>query len=195
MPPPDTITNNFVSPLFYGLQSTSVSGPQGRVSLTGVRVHKHLPGAWTLQCGVDGVMMDSPVQFLFCSSCWTVLSFTVISKQVTLADEFSSQIKRPAKLTVVTFPLNCSSPLNNPLNPCAWHLYTRRIPSSVASAKVQVRFNFYGAKCCSKRQWHHLQVVDETGAPLANITLHMVVEKSFIQTSILIRTALILLYS
>jgi hypothetical protein len=30
-----------------------------------VRVHKNLPGAWTLQCGVDGVMMDSPVQLYF----------------------------------------------------------------------------------------------------------------------------------
>lgn len=139
MPPPDTVTNNLVSSLFMGLQSTSVSGTQGLVSLKGVRVDKNLPGAWTLQCGVDGVMMDSPVFF-----CCSFHAVRLTSKQVPLIDEFSSQTKRPARLNVVKFPLGCSFPLNNPLNPCPWQLYTRRIPSSVFSAEVQVRFKQYG---------------------------------------------------
>ena len=61
VPPLDTLTNTLVSPLFYGLLSTSVSNAQGLAALTGVRVGKNLPGAWTLQCGVDGVMMNTPV--------------------------------------------------------------------------------------------------------------------------------------
>ena len=61
-PPLDTLTNTLVSPLFYGLQSTSVSNAQGLAALTGVLIGKNLPGAWTLQCGVDGVMMDTPVR-------------------------------------------------------------------------------------------------------------------------------------
>ena len=61
VPPLDTLTNTLVSPLFYGLQSNSVSNAQGLAALTGVRVGKNLPGAWSLQCGVDGVMMDTPV--------------------------------------------------------------------------------------------------------------------------------------
>lgn len=59
--PLDTLTNSLVSPFFYGLQSTSVSDSQGRAVLSGVRIRQNLPGAWTLQCGVDGVMMETPV--------------------------------------------------------------------------------------------------------------------------------------
>jgi hypothetical protein len=65
--PLDTLTNTLVSPLFYGLQSLSVSDAQGRVTLAGVRVLQNLPGAWTLQCGVDGSMMDTPVLLHFSS--------------------------------------------------------------------------------------------------------------------------------
>jgi hypothetical protein len=142
MPPLDTVTNNLVSPLFMGLQSTSVSGTQGLVSLKGVRLDKNLPGPWTLQCGVDGVMMDSPV-FSYAFHARAIGSFKLTSKQVTLIDEFPSQTKRPARLNVVKFPLGCSSPLTIPPTPCPWQLYTRRIPSSVSSAEVQVRLNFY----------------------------------------------------
>jgi hypothetical protein len=63
VPPLDTLTNTLVSPLFYGLQSTSVSDMQGHAALSAVRVLPNLPGPWTLQCGVDGVMMESPVSF------------------------------------------------------------------------------------------------------------------------------------
>lgn len=59
--PLDTLTNTLVSPFFYGLQSTSVSDSQGRAVLTGVHIRQNLPGSWALQCGVDGVMMDTPV--------------------------------------------------------------------------------------------------------------------------------------
>jgi hypothetical protein len=55
-----------------------------------------------------------------------------------LFDAFHSQPKRPSKLRVVSFPRGCFAPLNNPLNPCQWPLYTRRIPGSVASAEVLV---------------------------------------------------------
>jgi hypothetical protein len=65
VPPLDTLTNTLVSPLFYGLKSTSVSNAQGLAALTGVRVAKNLPGAWMLQCGVDGVMMDTPVHAIY----------------------------------------------------------------------------------------------------------------------------------
>ncbi len=59
--PIDSLTNSLVSPLFYGIQSTGVSDAQGRVTLSGVRVARNLPGSWTLQCGVDGVMMQNSV--------------------------------------------------------------------------------------------------------------------------------------
>ncbi len=29
--------------------------------LTGVHIRQNLPGSWSLQCGVDGVMMEPPV--------------------------------------------------------------------------------------------------------------------------------------
>ena len=61
MRPLDTLTNTLVSPFFYGLQSTSVSDSQGHAVLTGVHIRQNLPGSWTLQCGVDGVMMETPV--------------------------------------------------------------------------------------------------------------------------------------
>jgi hypothetical protein len=82
-------------------------------------------------------------------------------------------------LSVISFPFGCSSPLNNPVNPCIWPIYTRRLPVSVAlaSAKVQVlshnRKKFYRCRlrCASSCD---PQVLDETGAPLPNITVHMV---------------------
>jgi hypothetical protein len=69
--PLDMLTNTLVSPMFYGLQSRSVSDVQGRVTLTGVSVLQNLPGAWTLQCGVDGIMMDTPVIAFFLLVCLT----------------------------------------------------------------------------------------------------------------------------
>jgi len=63
--PLDALTNSLVSPLFYGIQSISASNQQGHVTLAGVRVRENLPGNWTLQCGVDGVMMETPVRKLF----------------------------------------------------------------------------------------------------------------------------------
>jgi hypothetical protein len=59
--PLDTLSNTLVSPLFYGLQSSIASDIHGRSVLNDVRVQRNLPGAWTLQCGVDGVMMNAPV--------------------------------------------------------------------------------------------------------------------------------------
>lgn len=59
--PLDTLSNTLVSPLFYGLQSSIASDIHGRSVLNDVRVQRNLPGAWTLQCGVDGVMMKTPV--------------------------------------------------------------------------------------------------------------------------------------
>jgi hypothetical protein len=65
VPPLDLMTNSLVSPFFFGIQSTSVSDREGRVVLSGVRVRQNLPGAWKLQCGADGVMMQSPVRTRF----------------------------------------------------------------------------------------------------------------------------------
>ena len=62
VPPLDLLTNSLVSPLFTGIQSTGVSDRDGRVVLSGVRVRQNLPGTWKLQCGVDGVMMESAVR-------------------------------------------------------------------------------------------------------------------------------------
>jgi hypothetical protein len=59
--PLDQLSNTLVSPLFYGLQSSIMSDINGQSMLNGVRVRSNLPGAWTLQCGVDGVMMNTPV--------------------------------------------------------------------------------------------------------------------------------------
>jgi hypothetical protein len=59
--PLDALTNSLVSPLFYGIQSSATSNEQGRVTISGVHVTNNLPGKWTLQCGVDGVMMETPV--------------------------------------------------------------------------------------------------------------------------------------
>jgi hypothetical protein len=59
--PLDALSNSLVSPLFYGIQSTVLSNQQGLVTLSGVHVNQNLPGKWTLQCGVDGAMMETPV--------------------------------------------------------------------------------------------------------------------------------------
>ena len=67
VPPLDLMTNSLVSPFFFGIQSTSVSDREGRVVLSGVRVRQNLPGTWKLQCGVDGVMMESAVRKHFSS--------------------------------------------------------------------------------------------------------------------------------
>ena len=65
VPPLDLMTNSLVSPFFFGIQSTGVSDREGRVVLSGVRVRQNLPGAWKLQCGADGVMMQSAVRTRF----------------------------------------------------------------------------------------------------------------------------------
>ncbi len=62
VPPLDLMTNSLVSPLFFGIQSTGVSDREGRVMLSGVRVRQNVPGTWKLQCGADGVMMQSAVR-------------------------------------------------------------------------------------------------------------------------------------
>ena len=74
VPPLDLMTNSLVSPFFSGIQSTGVSDREGRVVLSGVRVRQNLPGAWKLQCGADGVMMQSAVR--------TRVRFRVIFKSV-----------------------------------------------------------------------------------------------------------------
>jgi hypothetical protein len=91
-----------------------------------------------------------------------------------LNDAFPSQPRRPSNLSIISFPFDCSSLLNNPVNPCIWPIYTRRLPVSVAlaSAKVQVlSHNRCRLRCASSCD---PQVLDETGAPLPNITVHMV---------------------
>ncbi len=65
--PLDLLTNSLVSPFFSGIQSTGVSDRDGRLVLSGVRVRQNLPGTWKLQCGVDGVMMESAVRKRFSS--------------------------------------------------------------------------------------------------------------------------------
>ncbi len=124
-----------MSPLFYGLLSNRVSNAMGLAVLSGVRVRKNLPGAWTLQCGVDGVMMDTPVR----GPPSHVFSPSSLLKQVVLNDVFPSQPSRPSVLSVISYPFNCSAILNNPASPCPWSLYTRRpVELSLASASVQV---------------------------------------------------------
>ncbi len=61
IPPLDPLSNTLVSPLFYGIRSAAASDAQGRVALSGVGVGMNLPGEWTLQCAVDGVMAPNTV--------------------------------------------------------------------------------------------------------------------------------------
>ena len=75
--PLDLLSNTLVSPLFYGLQSSITSDIHGRSVLKGVRVQSNLPGNWTLQCGVDGVMMSAPVFSYFFLVFFCFLSFHI----------------------------------------------------------------------------------------------------------------------
>jgi hypothetical protein len=93
-----------------------------------------------------------------------------------LNDIFSTQRRRPARLKVSSFPLNCKSntSLSSPLQSCRWPLFSlRESPlKSTASAEVQVKLGadfFLSSNSC------HSQIFDENGSPLPNVILHMVV--------------------